>query len=291
ALAGQEIYGYRVLGALKNLTEIAHQNVIDEAIFVVPRSWLNRIEEGMAFLEKEGIRMHLAVDYFEMQVAKAKQTDFNGFPLLTFETTPDRLWHLLIKRLIDTSLSTLLIVILSPLFLLIAFLIKVTSSGPVFFKQKRCGRNVRTFTLYKFRTMVENAEEILLGLREQNEMTGPAFKIKHDPRLTCIGAFLRKTSLDELPQLFNVLRGEMSLVGPRPPIPMEVNAYESWQRRRLSMRPGITCLWQVNGRNLIKDFDKWMKLDLYYIDHWSLWLDIKIMFKTIPVVLFGIGAE
>ncbi|MDD5595626.1 MAG: sugar transferase [Candidatus Omnitrophica bacterium] len=291
AMVNQEVCGYPVLGTFKDVTQIVHQNVIDEAIFVVPRSWLNKIEDCMYFFEKEGVRMHLAVDYFEMQFAKAKQTDFNGFPLLTFETTPDKLWHLLIKRLLDIFLSVSLIILLSPVLLLTALLIKITSRGPVLFRQKRCGRNVRTFMLYKFRTMIENAEEMLPKLREQNEMDGPVFKMKNDPRLTTIGGFLRKTSLDELPQLFNVLKGEMSLVGPRPPIPTEVNEYESWQRRRLSMRPGITCLWQVNGRNLIRDFDKWIKLDLYYIDHWSLWLDFKIMLNTNPVVLFGVGAK
>jgi lipopolysaccharide/colanic/teichoic acid biosynthesis glycosyltransferase len=171
----------------------------------------------------------------------------------------------------------------------VSFLIKRSSKGPVFFKQQRVGYNGRLFNCLKFRTMVENAEELRDDLLELNEMDGPVFKIKNDPRLTKVGKILRKTSIDELPQFINVLRGDMSLVGPRPPIPSEVKEYELVDRRRLSMRPGITCLWQVNGRNSIP-FEKWMELDRQYIDQWSLWLDFKILAKTIPAVLRGSGA-
>jgi len=168
-------------------------------------------------------------------------------------------------------------------------LIKATSKGPVFFVQQRIGYNGRLFNCLKFRTMIENAEEIKKDLKKLNEMDGPVFKIKNDPRITKVGRFLRKTSIDELPQIINVLKGDMSLVGPRPPVPDEVSQYELEDRRRLSMRPGITCIWQVNGRNAI-GFDKWMELDRQYIDNWSLWLDIKILAKTIPAVLRGSGA-
>jgi exopolysaccharide biosynthesis polyprenyl glycosylphosphotransferase len=183
------------------------------------------------------------------------------------------------------------LIVLSPLFLLIAVAIKRTSPGPIFFRQLRCGLKGRTFILYKFRTMVLDAEERLSSLMARNEMKGPVFKITDDPRLTPIGRFLRSKSLDELPQLWNVLRGDMSLVGPRPPLPREVKDYEPWQRRRLSMKPGLTCLWQVSGRNKITDFANWVKLDSEYIDRWSLWLDVKILCRTVPAVVLGTGAH
>jgi len=196
---------------------------------------------------------------------------------------------LLVKKSFDVALSFVLLVLLSPLFLLVAILIKLNSKGPVFFTQERVGFNKRRFKLFKFRTMVDNAEKLREELEEQNEVSGPVFKIKNDPRITPIGKWLRRISMDELPQLINVLKGEMSLVGPRPPIPSEVERYEWKDRRRLSMKPGITCLWQINGRSNIP-FEKWMKLDKEYIDNWSLWLDLKILAKTIPAIIRGSGA-
>ena len=181
-----------------------------------------------------------------------------------------------------------LLVLAAPLFALIALLIKTTSKGPVIFRQVRCGLGGREFAFYKFRSMVENAEAAQSQLQHLNEMSGPVFKIGKDPRCTPVGRFLRKFSLDELPQFINILKGDMSFVGPRPPLPQEVEDYERWQRRRLRMKPGLTCLWQVRGRNEI-DFDEWMRLDLQYIDTWSLLLDIKIVLKTIPIVLLGKG--
>jgi len=288
---GSVVAGHKVLGSFKDVPDIIHNNIVDEVVFVVPRLWLHKIEEIMHFCEAEGLRVHVAVDYFDLKFSKAKQTDLNGFPLLTFESTPDKLWHLLIKRLFDLVFSGVALLILAPFFVIISIIIKATSEGPVFFRQKRCSLNGRTFTLYKFRTMVKDAEARLDELLRYNEMNGPVFKMENDPRLTRIGKFLRKTSIDELPQLWNVFKGDMSLVGPRPPIPKEVQQYDSWQRRRLSMRPGITCLWQVNGRNRIVDFDEWARLDLEYIDNWSLGLDFKILLKTIPAVLFTRGAK
>jgi len=288
---GEVIGGYKVLGAFKDVPDIIHNNIVDEVVFVVPRFWLHKIEEIMHFCEAEGLRVHVAVDYFNLKFSKAKQADLNGFPLLTFESTPDRLWHLLIKRLLDLVFSGVALLILAPFFVIISIIIKATSEGPVFFRQKRCSLNGRTFTLYKFRTMVKDAEARLDKLLQHNEMSGPVFKMENDPRLTRIGKFLRKTSIDELPQLWNVFKGDMSLVGPRPPLPKEVQQYDSWQRRRLSMRPGITCLWQVKGRNRIVNFDEWARLDLEYIDNWSLGLDFKILLKTIPAVLFTRGAK
>ncbi len=288
---GKDFCGYKVMGSFKDIPDIVHNNVVDEVIFIVPHSWFEGVEEVMKFLKSEGVKVHFAVNYFEMQFSKAKQTDLDGFPMLTFETAPHKLSHLLLKRVMDLVLSGIGLVVLSPVFLVISVIIKFTSPGPIFFSQTRSGVSGRKFKVYKFRTMVVDAENKLHELMSKNEMQGPVFKIKDDPRITKIGKFLRKTSLDELPQLWNVFKGDMSLVGPRPPLPSEVEKYESWQRRRLSMRPGITCIWQISGRNQIKDFNKWMELDLKYIDNWSLFLDFKILLLTVPVVLFGIGAE
>ena len=190
-----------------------------------------------------------------------------------------------IKRLIDVIFSFLGIVVLSPLFIIISIIIKTTSKGPVFFSQKRVGKNGKEFDMYKFRSMVVNAEELKEKLAAQNEMSGPMFKIKDDPRVTKVGKFIRKTSIDELPQLWNVIKGDMSLVGPRPSLPKEVAQFEDWMNRRLEVKPGLTCYWQVSGRNNI-DFEEWMKLDIKYVDERSTLIDIKLIFKTV-VVLFG----
>ncbi len=291
AKIGHSFNGCKVLGAFKDLPEILKNNVIDDVIFVVPRSWLGRIEEAMGFCEMQGVRVHVAVDFFNLKFTKARQTSFAGLPLLTFESTPDKLWDLMIKRFFDVLISGISLLLLSPLFVIITILIKTTSRGPIFFVQRRSCLNGRQFKLYKFRTMVADAEDRLKEIIHNNEMDGPVFKMTNDPRLTNLGKFLRKISADELPQFWNVFKGDMSLIGPRPPIPAEVEKYDYWQRRRLSMKPGLSCLWQINGRNKIVDFNEWMRLDLEYIDTWSLWLDCKILFKTVPVVLFGIGAK
>ncbi|MFA5339253.1 MAG: sugar transferase [Candidatus Omnitrophota bacterium] len=274
-----------------DMANILHRNVIDHVVFVVPRLWFEKIEDLIRMCEIEGIPASVVVDLYELKLAKAKQTEFFGIPMLTFESAPDKAGELFVKRAFDIVVSGLALIILLPVFLGIALAIKATSSGPVFFKQKRCGLNGRRFIFYKFRTMVSDAEEKLAELQKYNEMGGPVFKMQNDPRITAIGRLLRKFSLDELPQLWNILSGDMSVVGPRPPIPNEVDKYDNWQRRRLSMRPGLTCLWQTSGRNEIKDFNQWMKLDLQYIDNWSIWLDLKVFFKTIPVVLLAKGAK
>ncbi len=190
-----------------------------------------------------------------------------------------------IKRLIDIACSFLGVILLSPLFIIIAIIIKITSKGPVFFSQKRVGKNGKEFDMYKFRSMVVNAEELKEKLAAQNEMSGPMFKMKDDPRVTKVGKFIRKTSIDELPQLWNVLKGDMSLVGPRPSLPKEVAQFEGWMYKRLEVKPGLTCYWQVSGRNNI-DFEDWMKLDVKYVEERNLWIDIKLIFKTV-FVLFG----
>lgn len=285
----KKVRDVKVIGALNDISKIFHRHAIDEVIFVVPRLRLSYIENAIHVCETEGVKAILAIDLFDLKIARVQQSELDGIPLLTFETTVAKEWQLFVKRAMDIVMSGLGIIILSPLLSVVGALIKLTSSGPVLFKQKRVGLNGRKFVLYKFRTMYKGADKKLFELETQNEMGGPIFKIKKDPRITPVGRILRKFSIDELPQLFNVFVGHMSLIGPRPPIPKEVAQYESWQRRRLSMRPGITCLWQISGRNKI-DFDEWMKLDLKYLDKWSLWFDFKILIKTIPVVLFGIGA-
>lgn len=279
-----------ILGHVGEMATILREHVVDEVIFAVSRKRLEELEDVFLLCEELGIRARIAVNFFPHMIAKVHLDDLHGIPLLTFSTTPYNEFQLALKRAFDLIVSSLLVLALSPLFLVIAVAVKATSPGPVLFRQTRVGLNGRRFTLYKFRSMVQDAEDRKRELLHLNEMQGPVFKIKNDPRLTRIGKFLRRTSLDELPQLFNVLNGSMSIVGPRPPLPEEVAAYKAWQRRRLSMKPGLTCLWQVNGRNRITDFDRWMELDLQYIDNWSLKLDLHIFLRTIPVVLFGRGA-
>jgi exopolysaccharide biosynthesis polyprenyl glycosylphosphotransferase len=222
--------------------------------------------------------------------ARVVLEELEGIPLLTFTNTPGAPFPIFVKRLLDLSVSLTGLLVLSPVLLLTALLVAVSSRGPVLYRQVRCGLNGRRFTLYKFRTMVEGADAQLEEVAHLNEVNGPAFKARHDPRVTLVGRALRRLSIDELPQLVNVMRGQMSLVGPRPPLPEEVARYERWQLRRLSMKPGLTGLWQVSGRAGLDDFDRWIALDLAYIDQWSLWLDLKILLQTIPAVLSARGA-
>ncbi|HLK33369.1 MAG TPA: sugar transferase, partial [Terriglobales bacterium] len=241
--------------------------------------------------EEQGIEVCVLSDIFNLKKARPMVEDLEGASLITHYAGFAEGWALFVKRLFDVAISTCLLLALSPLMAVIALLIKVMSPhGPILFRQQRLGLNKRLFTIYKFRTMVPDAEQRIHTLEHLNEATGPVFKIKNDPRITPIGRILRKTSLDELPQLFNVLKGDMSLVGPRPLPGRDYRGFnEDWQRRRFSVRPGITCLWQVNGRNSVP-FEHWMQLDLQYIDKWSLWLDFQILARTIPAVLKGSGA-
>ncbi len=213
---------------------------------------------------------------------------FGNTPFLSFTNTPSDFVKLKIKKVFDFIFSFFLLLMISPIFLTIAILIKITSKGDIFFTQKRVGLQGRIFNVYKFRTMVTDAEKLKDELAKQNEVDGPVFKMKNDPRITKIGHFLRRTSLDELPQFFNVLKGDMSVVGPRPPVPKEVKQYERWQLRRLSVKPGITCIWQVSGRNNIS-FEEWMRLDLQYIDTWSLRLDFILILRTVKTMLISDG--
>jgi exopolysaccharide biosynthesis polyprenyl glycosylphosphotransferase len=278
-----------VIGTLEDMPRIFHAKAVDEVVFVVPRSRLNSLQDAIHDCETEGVVVTVAVDLFDTQLAKSSVTELDGLPLLHFKTTRAREWELLVKRIFDFSASGLGILILSPFFLAMSILIKATSKGPVLFRQDRLGLSGRRFTLFKFRTMRAGAHQALSDVHDLNTMSTPEFREKKTEWITPIGRFMRKFSLDELPQLFNVFVGHMSIVGPRPTVPDEVEKYKDWQRRRFSMKPGITCLWQVNGRNNIA-FEDWMKLDLEYLDSWSLWLDAKILLKTVPVVLFGIGA-
>jgi exopolysaccharide biosynthesis polyprenyl glycosylphosphotransferase len=278
------------LGPLENLEQILRNNVVDEVIITLPvKSFYSEIEDILILCEKVGVEVKLPTDLFSERLAKSSISNYHDIQVIDFYTSPKMNWQLVVKRLMDIIISTLLLVSLSPVALIVAILIKSTSKGPIHFRQQRIGYNGRIFTCLKFRTMVENAEYLKNDLQELNEMDGPVFKIKEDPRVTKVGRLLRKTSVDELPQLINVFKGDMSLVGPRPPIPFEVCDYRLQDRRRLSMRPGITCTWQVQGRNSIS-FNKWMELDREYIDNWSLLLDLKILVKTIPSVLRGSGA-
>lgn len=287
---GKEIEGFRVLGRLQDIPFILHRIVVDRVIFVVPRLWLNKIDEAILACEREGISTSISMDLYNLRIAQVRQTEFGRFPLLEFETFSAKQWQLFLKRTIDLVFSIILLIIFAPLILITIIAIKSTSEGPILFKQTRSGLNGRRFTLYKFRTMYVGAEMKRRELEKMNEMDGPVFKMKNDPRITKVGRILRKFSIDEIPQLINVLKGDMSIVGPRPPLPVEVELYKMWQRRRLSLKPGLTCIWQVSGRNKVQ-FEKWMEMDLDYIDHWSLWLDVKILFKTVFVVLFGYGAS
>ncbi len=291
ALVGKALADTKIIGTLAEIPRILEEQVIDEVMFAVPRNWMSRIEETVLHCERVGVRATIAADLFNLNFATAHPAEIDGLPLISFDTTPADPWQLAIKRVGDIFFALAALLLLLPFFPILAALIKGTSLGPVFFRQVRIGLNGRQFVLYKFRSMVLDAEARQKSLEPFNELSGPVFKMTNDPRLTLVGKWLRKTSIDELPQLWNVLRGELSLIGPRPAVPQEVSQYEPWQRRRLSMRPGITGHWQVNGRNRIKDFSQWMKLDLEYIDQWSLVLDLKIILRTIPTVLFGIGAK
>ncbi|HVO81122.1 MAG TPA: sugar transferase [Terriglobales bacterium] len=283
--------GYPLACGLEDFPNLLRRTVVDEVVMGLPvKSCYHQASRIAAACEEQGILVRFPSSIFDLKLARTKAEEFDGDPVITLSTGSLHDWPAAVKRAIDLLVSLALIVALAPVYLLTAVLIKLTSRGPVFFRQKRLGLNKRVFYIHKFRTMVVDAEQRQAELEKLNEVSGPVFKIKNDPRITPLGRFLRKTSIDELPQLFNVVKGEMSLVGPRP---LPVRDYEGfdrdWQRRRFSVRPGITCLWQINGRNSIP-FEQWMELDMEYIDKWSLWLDLKILYRTIPAVLKGSGA-
>jgi exopolysaccharide biosynthesis polyprenyl glycosylphosphotransferase len=276
---------------VQDLPEIVAKLPVDEVILAVDRGELDQLEDVFLFCEEVGVKTRLILDFFPHVLARVELEELDGTPLLTFTTTPGNEVALVVKRTLDVVLSALLGVLALVPLAISALLIKLTSSGPVLFRQTRCGLNGRPFTLLKLRTMVADAESRLAEVAHLNEHDGPVFKAANDPRVTLVGRLFRRFSLDELPQLWNVFKGEMSLVGPRPPLPEELARYQRWHRRRLSMKPGVTGLWQVSGRNEIADFEEWMALDLAYIDNWSLSLDMKILARTVPAVLTGRGAR
>jgi len=304
-------WGYRVLGfvdrewnegaslekphpmccSLDELSDYLRRNVVDEVANYLPlRSFYEHSSRVAVLCEQHGILMRFDPEIFDLKIARARAEEIDGRTQITAYPTQREGWPVVLKRILDVALSFVLLLAVAPVLVVVALMIKLTSRGPILFLQERIGRNKRRFFIYKFRTMVPNAEKLQPELERLNEAAGPVFKIKNDPRMTPLGRLLRRARIDELPQLFNVLRGDMSLVGPRP---LPLRDYEGfdqdWQRRRFSVRPGITCLWQVNGRSNI-GFDHWMKLDLQYLDEWSIWLDMKILAQTIPAVVKGSGA-
>jgi exopolysaccharide biosynthesis polyprenyl glycosylphosphotransferase len=273
---------------LAELGALLRKRVIDEVIFAVEGHTLTGLEDILLQCDEEGVRTRLVLDFFPHVNSDMYLDRLGSLPLLTFTATPHDEIRLFLKRVIDVVVSASALLLLAPLMAAIALLVRLTSPGPAIFKQVRCGLNGRRFVFYKFRSMCDNAEAMKESLAHLNQKS-TAFKIPNDPRLTPVGRYLRKFSVDEWPQLWNVLKGNMSLVGPRPAVPGEVDHYQGWQRRRLRMRPGLTCLWAVEGRDRL-DFDTWMKMDMQYIDHWSLALDWRILLLTIPRVLTGKGA-
>jgi exopolysaccharide biosynthesis polyprenyl glycosylphosphotransferase len=288
AASAADFGGYDVF-PLDSVGAILQKHVIDEVMFAVNLQELAQLEPLMQHCADLGIRTRIQLEFLPPSYSRVYLENFREVPLLSLSSAPDSELRLFFKRVFDVVLSFASLVILSPFLGAIAAMIKITSPGPVLFQQTRCGLGGRRFTLFKFRSMINNAEQMRAELHQLNELDGPVFKISEDPRITTVGRWLRRFSLDELPQLWNIFAGEMSFVGPRPAVPEEVEQYEDWQRRRLRMRPGLTCIWVLEGRSHV-DFTRWMQLDLKYIDTWSLWLDTKIFLRTIPIVLSGRGA-
>ncbi len=285
-----DIGRFRALGSIDRLPEVLRTEAVDEVIITLPWQYYRRIMRVMSECERLGVRARVVPDLFQLRLGRVEVDSLHGIPLLSLKEVafPRHQW--LVKRAMDVVLASLALVLLAPLMALIALAIKVDSpNGPVLFRQVRVGKNGRHFYLYKFRSMIPEAETLKPRLADLNEADGPLFKIRNDPRLTRVGRVLRRFSLDELPQFFNVLRGDMSLVGPRPALPEEVAQYEPWHMKRLTVLPGITGLWQVSGRSDLS-FDEMMLLDIYYVENWSLLLDMRILLLTVPKVILGEGA-
>ncbi len=283
--------GKSIVSDLEHFSDFLRERIVDEVAIALPmKSFYSQAARIVALCQEQGVVIRVLANIFDVRKNWVNNGHFDGMAVATFGPHSSEGWPMVCKRLLDVSVSSVLLVALAPLFAVVALLIKLDLNGPAFFAQDRVGLNKRRFRMYKFRTMVGDAEKKQAELESLNEADGPVFKIKNDPRVTRLGKYLRKTSIDELPQLLNVLTGDMSLVGPRP---LPLRDYRGFDRdsvrRRFSVRPGITCLWQVNGRSSVS-FEEWMELDLHYIDHWSLWLDVKLLAKTIPAVLKGAGA-
>ena len=285
-----ETTGHNRCCTFSDLSDFLRHNVVDEAAIYLPlRSYYEHAAQLVSLCEQHGILIRFDSQIFNLKISHSHSQNLEANSQVLVAGSAET-WPTLVKRTLDFVFSVLLLILFAPLLFVVAVLVKSTSPGPIFFRQTRVGLNKRQFRIFKFRTMIANAEELQQELLPMNEMTGPVFKIRKDPRVTPLGRFLRRTSIDELPQLLNVLKGEMSLVGPRA---MSLRDYQQfnqdWQRRRFSVKPGITCLWQINGRNAVP-FEQWMELDMQYIDKWSLWLDLKILARTVPAVLRGTGA-
>ena len=279
-----------ILGHVDRISTILRDSVVDEVIVAVPRSMLDDVQEIIDACQDEGVRLRFMADIYDFNAARIRLTMVEEIPLLAFEPVARAENALVAKRMFDLVVVLLALPLLAPIMAITAIAVALDSRGPILFTQSRVGLHKRKFEMYKFRSMVANAEELMAEVEHLNEADGPNFKIQNDPRITRVGRFIRKTSIDELPQLFNVLKGEMSLVGPRPMSNRDVDLFDRGiQRKRFSVVPGITCMWQTSGRSELS-FDDWLRLDLKYIDSWSFWLDIKILFKTIPVVIKGSGA-
>jgi exopolysaccharide biosynthesis polyprenyl glycosylphosphotransferase len=277
---------------ISDLIEAMHRHTVARVIFAAGHSQLNRVEQAIGACEIEGVPAWLVADFIQTSIAKPHFDALAGRPMLVFRSTPEVSWALLVKGTIDRVLAFVALLVMALPMAIVALIIKLTSKGPVIFRQPRAGRFGKPFVMYKFRSMTTDAEMRQAELEAFNEMQGPVFKIENDPRVTRVGRWLRRTSFDELPQLVNVLMGDMSLVGPRPLPLYEVEKFENTaQRRRLSVKPGLTCLWQISGRNQVRDFRDWVRLDLDYIDQWSLALDFKILIRTVPAVIMGLGAK
>jgi len=289
-LQNKAIGDYKILGSLEEIEKVLHSSPIDHVIITIDRKDHKEVDDIVSHSEEEGVEIWLTPNLFNVRIAKLDADDLCGMPIFVLRTTPKFSWQIFIKSFLDRISGLIFSLSSLPLIAVAAIFIKSTSQGPVFFKQERCSVQGRRFILYKLRTMYANAENMQKELEAKNIMKGPVFKLRDDPRITPVGRILRRLSIDEMPQFWNVIKGDMSLIGPRPPIPEEVKRYDGWQRRRLSMKPGITGLWQISGRSDITDFDKLTNLDLQYIDNWSLWFDFKIFFKTIWVVLSMKGA-
>jgi exopolysaccharide biosynthesis polyprenyl glycosylphosphotransferase len=289
---GHGVKGVPRLGDVEDLPLIIANDVIDEVFVALPiKSQYSQIERAINLLEEQGIMVHLFSDNFPHRLARSRTSEFEGTPLLSLHSAPPVTWRTEIKRVIDIVVALLMLVFLFPLLAFVALAIKLDSKGPVFFIQGRVGFNKRRFRMIKFRTMCADAEARMQEVEHLNEKSGPIFKIGNDPRITRVGKWLRKTSIDELPQLINVLFGDMSIVGPRPlSVRDALRMEEAWQKRRFSVKPGLTCLWQVSGRSNLS-FEEWMELDLEYIDRWSLGLDGMILLRTIPAILTARGAS
>jgi exopolysaccharide biosynthesis polyprenyl glycosylphosphotransferase len=279
----------KVFKKTSNISNILKSEIVDEVFYCKSSIIEDEVQNIIHACEEVGVAFRLHSQLLTMATSRPDLNHFDGIPFISYKNAPSNQYALSWKYILDFVISCVVVILWMPFMILIALAIKFTSTGPVIFRQKRVGLHGREFYIYKFRTMMQDAEKMQMKIMDQNEMTGPVFKIKNDPRITKVGKFLRKTSLDELPQFFNVIKGDMSLVGPRPPIMSEVKQYKSWQLRRLSMRPGITCIWQTMPKRNSISFEEWMRMDLQYIDNWSLETDLLLTVKTIKSVLMGSG--